>query len=439
MPPSYSASDHGPAVEGPPPAQWVLTEHRRFVLAGTGGGTDGSPGGVGVSPGGVGVSPGGVGVSPATGGWLMQMELNGLQSNAVVRKYTWGLDLAGQSGGQTSGLSGLEGAGGIGGLLAVCAPGAGRGATDLNYVYFYDANGNVGQVIEPLETTAAASIKVKYEYDPYGTRTNLPQVLEFDQPFRFSTKYFDAETGLYYFGYRYYHPKLGRWMSRDPIEELGGANLYSFCASDAIDARDDLGLQSDEPPVVVRKVPYPGGPMLAGCGSDGRYVCGIYVQPNGIVLFEQGPYLNTKHRCDAGCVLAHEKVHKRQHWSCCENALRAAKKAWKKGRSAADEVRKQLDDWGIRNRAAFECEARRSLVACLQGAWTAALGIYDTECGCCLGAEIVEVAASAAAECAKAGGKPPEPCPWDENGNPRRSSTQPGSTQPSTSGPTAGQ
>jgi hypothetical protein len=87
----------------PPPGHWALTEHRRFVWAGTG--------------------MGGVGVSPA-GGWLMLMELDALNHSAVVRKYTWGLDLAGQSGGQTSGLPGLEGAGGIGGLLAVCAPGA---------------------------------------------------------------------------------------------------------------------------------------------------------------------------------------------------------------------------------------------------------------------------------------------------------------------------
>ena len=39
-------------------------------------------------------------------------------------------------------------------------------------------------------------------------------------PFRFSTKYFDAETGLYYYGYRYYSPNLGRWISRDPIGEI---------------------------------------------------------------------------------------------------------------------------------------------------------------------------------------------------------------------------
>ena len=51
---------------------------------------------------------------------------------------------------------------------------------------------------------------------------------------RFSTKYFDAETELYYYGYRFYHPTLMRWLNRDPIEERGGLNLYLFCNSSFI-------------------------------------------------------------------------------------------------------------------------------------------------------------------------------------------------------------
>ena len=51
---------------------------------------------------------------------------------------------------------------------------------------------------------------------------------------RFSTKYFDTETNLYYYGYRFYHPTLMRWLNRDPIEEDGGLNLYLFCNSSFI-------------------------------------------------------------------------------------------------------------------------------------------------------------------------------------------------------------
>jgi RHS repeat-associated protein len=36
-------------------------------------------------------------------------------------------------------------------------------------------------------------------------------------PFRFSTKYQDDETDLFYYGYRYYSASTGRWISRDPM------------------------------------------------------------------------------------------------------------------------------------------------------------------------------------------------------------------------------
>ena len=37
--------------------------------------------------------------------------------------------------------------------------------------------------------------------------------------FGFSTKYTDEETGLCYYGYRYYSPVMGRWVNRDSIGE----------------------------------------------------------------------------------------------------------------------------------------------------------------------------------------------------------------------------
>jgi hypothetical protein len=50
------------------------------------------------------------------------------------------------------------------------------------------------------------------------------------------------ETDLYYYGYRYYSPTLGRWINRDPSGEEGGINLYSFIRNDPINSWDYLGL-----------------------------------------------------------------------------------------------------------------------------------------------------------------------------------------------------
>jgi RHS repeat-associated protein len=63
-------------------------------------------------------------------------------------------------------------------------------------------------------------------------------------PLRFSTKYQDDETDLVYYGYRYYNPSTGRWPNRDPIGELGGANLYAFVANNPLTAIDPLGLDT---------------------------------------------------------------------------------------------------------------------------------------------------------------------------------------------------
>ncbi|MFN0137349.1 MAG: RHS repeat-associated core domain-containing protein [Phycisphaerae bacterium] len=53
-----------------------------------------------------------------------------------------------------------------------------------------------------------------YAYDAFGNITAQSGSYADANPFRFSTKYFDAETGLSYYGYRYYSARLGRWLSR---------------------------------------------------------------------------------------------------------------------------------------------------------------------------------------------------------------------------------
>ncbi len=46
---------------------------------------------------------------------------------------------------------------------------------------------------------------------------------------------------MYYYGFRYFSPKLGRWVSRDPADEAGGINLYAFVLNNSVNLRDFLG------------------------------------------------------------------------------------------------------------------------------------------------------------------------------------------------------
>ncbi len=124
---------------------------------------------------------------------------------ALSRIHTWGLDLSGT----------LQGAGEVGGLLVVNIAGT-------RYYPSFDGNGNVSEYLAANGSTAA-----HFEYDPFGnTVVNTDASNLF--PYRFSTKPLDSESGLYYYGYRYYDPLTGRWPSRDPIGERGGLNPYAF-------------------------------------------------------------------------------------------------------------------------------------------------------------------------------------------------------------------
>ena len=79
-----------------------------------------------------------------------------------------------------------------------------------------------------------------YEYDSFG---NLEQHGEhIRQPFTYTAREWDRETGLYYYRARYYDPMEGRFISRDPIGFKGGVNLYSYVFNNVINYTDPSGL-----------------------------------------------------------------------------------------------------------------------------------------------------------------------------------------------------
>jgi len=66
------------------------------------------------------------------------------------------------------------------------------------------------------------------------------------QPVQWSGEMHDEEPALVYYNYRYYNPKDGRWINRDPIAEQGGWNLYGFVGNSTQDQVDALGLIGDK-------------------------------------------------------------------------------------------------------------------------------------------------------------------------------------------------
>ena len=139
-------------------------------------------------------------------------------------QYYWGKDLSGE----------LQGAGGVSGLLYLTVSNS-NSQLQL-YIPCYDNNGNVTKYVD-----ANGNIVASYTYDAFGNLISKSGTLADFFRHCFSTKYFDIETGLYYYGYRFYHPTLMRWLNRDPMEEDGGENLYEFCGNNGILEIDWLG------------------------------------------------------------------------------------------------------------------------------------------------------------------------------------------------------
>jgi RHS repeat-associated protein len=77
---------------------------------------------------------------------------------------------------------------------------------------------------------------------PFGEVLRATGPMARANPFRFSTKYQDDETDLLYFGYRYYNASTGRWVSKDPLAEAGGKNLYAYVRNGPVSRIDPRGL-----------------------------------------------------------------------------------------------------------------------------------------------------------------------------------------------------
>ncbi|MDB6065219.1 MAG: repeat protein, partial [Pedosphaera sp.] len=142
-------------------------------------------------------------------GMLVIQERNG--SNVPQVTYTRGLDLSG-------------------GLLA---------RTDGNGSVFYHSDGgdNVTALMDGNQNIVA-----RYLYDPFGKPLGRWGQMADINHYRFSGQEVHPNSGLYYYGFRFYEPNFQRWLNHDPLGEAGGINLYGFVSNDPLNRIDLYGL-----------------------------------------------------------------------------------------------------------------------------------------------------------------------------------------------------
>jgi RHS repeat-associated protein len=127
------------------------------------------------------------------------------------------------------------------------------------YYYHKDALGTITSL-----TDESGSIVQTYEYDSFGDITS--QTGSIDQPFTYTGREYDAESGLYYYRARYYDARVGRFLSEDPMLSFvnsqcsdsntisiefrwlspkihnGGLNSYIYVLNNPVNSIDPVGL-----------------------------------------------------------------------------------------------------------------------------------------------------------------------------------------------------
>jgi RHS repeat-associated protein len=145
---------------------------------------------------------------------------------------------------------------------------------NVDYYYSQDGLGSVTEV-----TDSSGRVLETYSYDAYGIPSATSSL---GNPYLFTGQEFDDETGLYFLRARYYDPRLGRFLTSDPLGVLFETNLYSYVSNNPISNVDPLGFASTftglAPPTdgrwVLRGVLYPD---LLSIDQEKRRLLGEFV------------------------------------------------------------------------------------------------------------------------------------------------------------------
>ena len=126
-------------------------------------------------------------------------------------------------------------------------------------VYFYHCD-DLGT--PQLLTNGDGQIAWSASYGAYGAAVvDLERVV---QPLRLPGQYYDGELGLHYNRARYYDPRLGAYLSRDPAGPVAGLNAYQYADGNPINVVDPLGLWGESWPGWVKTAVSVTGAVVVG-------------------------------------------------------------------------------------------------------------------------------------------------------------------------------
>jgi len=132
---------------------------------------------------------------------------------------------------------------------------------------FFQADG-LGSIVKT--TNSIGTVTATRRYDSFG---NLE--VGANNGYSYTGREWDAETGLAYYRARYYDPKIGRFISEDPLRFIVGTNFYPYVENRPTNSRDPLGLAPDDPPFPPT---FPPAPNMPGKCPDKRNCNPVEIQ-----------------------------------------------------------------------------------------------------------------------------------------------------------------
>lgn len=225
--------------------------------------------------------------------------------------------------------------------------------------FFYHQDG-LGSVTD-LTDSAGATAK-SYAYDAYGTIVDQTGTVE--QPYTYTGREFDSESGLMFYRARYYDPLTGKFLQKDPIGLAGGINLYGYVGSNPVNAIDPMGLIAPAVPLMAPVIV----PALQGIGPvatalGGLALAAISVTGGDSVKDQaserQGEYEAYKRRCGekppGGLDECEELRWLIQRAKDCQRMRQAWDDKWQPGRHAQEIAKLDREIRNLQKRLENRC------------------------------------------------------------------------------------